>query len=183
MRDDRGELVQLRADAESEHTARTELLARASALTTHTKALVSRRSTISETAAAWLPTIRQRAENGLLSWSTYENYEQTVRRLLVPRCGGVTLEALTVGRADRIIQGILAERGLSAARRARAVLSLICGFAVRDDAIPTNPVRDVARLPTSPKKTAMLNRPGFRGGSDPKGWIHVGSQEVPAGAS
>lgn len=37
-----------------------------------------------------------------------------------------------------------------------SVRSLICGFAVRDDALPTNPVRDVTRLPAPPKKTAML---------------------------
>jgi integrase len=156
MRDDTGELVQLRADGTTENAARHELLSRANALTTHTKAIVSKSSTIAEATAAWLPTVRVRAENGLLAWSTYENYENTVRLVLVPTCGGVTLEALTVGRCDRIIQNLLAERGLSAARKARTVLSLICGFAVREDAIPTNPVRDVTRLPTPPKKTAML---------------------------
>lgn len=156
MRDDAGELVQLRAEGLTEDTARTELLSRARTLSTHTKALVSGASTIAEAAAAWLPTVRVRAENGLLSWSTYENYEHAVRLVLVPVCGGVTLEALTVGRCDRILQGLLAERGIAAARKARSVLSLICGFAVRDDAIPTNPVRDVSRLPTPPKKTSVL---------------------------
>lgn len=156
MRDDAGELVQLRVDGTTAETARTELLARAHTLTTHTKALVSGSSTIAEAAVAWPPTIRVRAEHGLLSWSTYENYEHAVRLVLVPACGGVTLEALTVGRCDRILQNLLAERGIAAARKARSVLSLICGFAVRDDAIPTNPVRDVSRLPTPSKKTAVL---------------------------
>lgn len=156
MRADAEELVQLRADGLTEDVGRTELLSRARTLTTHTKALVSGSSTIAEAAAAWLPTIRVRAENGLLSWSTYENYEHAVRLVLVPACGGVTPEALTVGRWDRILQNLLAERGIAAARKARSVLSLICGFAVRDDAIPTNPVRDVSRLPTPSKKTAVL---------------------------
>lgn len=156
MRDDTGALVQLRADGSTADDARTELLARAAALATHTKSLVSGVSTIAEVAAVWLPTVRLRAENSMLSWSTYENYEHTVRRVLVPACGGVTLEALTVGRCDRILQHLLAERGVSAARKARSVLSLICAFAVRDDAIRTNPVRDVTRLPTPQKKTAIL---------------------------
>lgn len=155
MRDDAGELVQLRADGTTAEAARTELLARAHMLTAQ-KPQVSGSSTIAEAAAVWLPTVRVRAEHGLLSWSTYENYEHAVRLTLVPVCGGITLEALTVGRCDRILQGILGERGISAARKARSVLSLICGFAVRDDAIPTNPVRDVSRLPTPPKKTAIL---------------------------
>ena len=120
MRDDAGELVQLRAEGLTEDTARTELLSRARTLSTHTKALVSGASTIAEVAAAWLPTVRARAENGLLSWSTYENYEHAVRLVLVPVGGGVTLEALTVGRCDRVLQGLLAERGIAAAgRRAR----------------------------------------------------------------
>ncbi|GAA4186994.1 site-specific integrase [Gryllotalpicola kribbensis] len=156
MRDDSGELVQLRAEAATEDAAREELLSRAKTLTTHTKAIVTAASTIQEAAEAWLPTVKVRAENGTLSWSTYENYETTVRLTLVPVCGGVALDALTVGRCDRIIQNLLADRGVSAARKARSVLSLICGFAVRDDAIPTNPVRDVTRLPTPEKKTAML---------------------------
>ena len=156
MRNDAGELVQLRAEGATEAAAREELLARAKALTTHTKAIVTGASTIAEVAEAWLPTIRVRAENGTLSWSTYENYETTVRLTLVPICGGVRLDALTVGRCDRIIQNLLTDRGVSSARKARSVLSLICGFAVRDDAMLTNPVRDVTRLPTPEKKTAML---------------------------
>ncbi|WP_068482268.1 tyrosine-type recombinase/integrase [Pseudoclavibacter helvolus] len=156
MRNDSGELVQLRAEGVTEGAAREELLLRAKTLTTHTKAIVTATSTIAAAAAAWLPTVKVRAENCTLSWSTYENYETTVRLTLVPVCGGVTLEALTVGRCDRIIQNLLADRGVSAARKARSVLSLICGFAVREDAIPTNPVRDVTRLPTPEKKSAML---------------------------
>lgn len=124
MRDDSGELVQLRAEAATEDAAREELLSRAKTLTTHTKAIVTAVSTIAEAAEAWLPTVKVRAENGTLSWSTYENYETTVRLTLVPVCGGVTLEALTVGRCDRVIQNLLADRGVSAARKARSVLSL-----------------------------------------------------------
>jgi len=64
MRDDAGELVQLRAEGPTEDAARTEVLSRARTLTTHTKTLVSRSSIIAETAASWLPTVRVRAENG-----------------------------------------------------------------------------------------------------------------------
>ncbi|CAG7844894.1 hypothetical protein USB125703_01146 [Pseudoclavibacter triregionum] len=151
MREDSGEPVPLRAEAATEDAAREELLSRAKTLTTHTKAIVTAVSTIPEATEAWLPTVKVRAENGTLSWSTYENYETTVRLTFVPVCGGVALDVLTVGRCDRIIQNLLADRGVSAARKARSVLSRICGFAVRDDAIPTNPVRDVTRLPTLEK--------------------------------
>lgn len=61
-----------------------------------------------------------------------------------------------MGRCDRILQRILEEETISKARHARAVLSLVCGYAVRDDALERNPVRDVQRLPTSPKKESAL---------------------------
>lgn len=48
------------------------------------------------------------------------------------------------------------EGSLSKARKARAVLGPVCGYAVRDDAIPRNPVRDVQRLPMPEKKTSAL---------------------------
>lgn len=56
MRDDAGALVQLRVDGPSEEAARAELQSKATALTTHSKALVTGASTIAEAAAAWLPT-------------------------------------------------------------------------------------------------------------------------------
>lgn len=40
----------------------------------------------------------------------------TVRRVLLPQCGGITLDALTVGRCDWIIQAITLSRSVSAAR-------------------------------------------------------------------
>jgi len=40
-------------------------------------AIVSKSSTIAEAAAACLPTVQIRAENGMLCWSAYENPEHT----------------------------------------------------------------------------------------------------------
>lgn len=74
----------------------------------------------------------------------------------MPRFGAVRFEQLTVGRCDRMLQDILATETLSKARRARTVLGLLCGYAVRDDALLRNPIRDVQRLPMSPKKESVL---------------------------
>lgn len=153
-RDDGGNLHQLRVVAATEADARALLLRRAEALSSTAFPGLDSRNTIAEAcrlAGAAPRTSRRR----LLSFSTYESYETTLRRLIVPQCGGITLGALTVGRCDRIIQAILLEKSVSAARRARAVLGLICGHVVRDDAIPFNPVRDVQRLPLPEKKTSI----------------------------
>lgn len=155
-RDDAGVLHQLRAVADTEQAARDELQRRVERLGSTAFSGLTAADTIAEAATAWLEQVRTRAVAGSLSFSTYESYETTVRTTLLPQCGGITLGALTVGRCDRIIQAILTRRSVSAARRARSVLGLICGFAVRDDAIPFNPVRDVQRLPLPEKKTSIL---------------------------
>lgn len=156
MRDDGGTVHQLRAVGSSEQAALAELRRKALALTTGGGSGLSPSSTIAEAGDAWLRHLETRAESGSLAHSTYVSYETVLRLTLVPRCGAIPLEALTVGRCDRIIQALLVDETLSKARRARSVLSLICGYAVRDDAMPLNPVRDVQRLPLPEKKTSAL---------------------------
>ena len=156
-RDDSGALHRLRASADSEEAARADLLRQAMALSTGGSSTLSPASTIADVVQLWLSQILTRAKTGSLSYSTYESYETTARVIIVPRCGGVRLEQLTVGRCDRILQKILEEETISKARRARAVLSLVCGYAVRDDALDRNPVRDVQRLPTAPRKESALS--------------------------
>ncbi|WP_426183518.1 tyrosine-type recombinase/integrase [Microbacterium sp. TWP3-1-2b2] len=149
-------LHQMRAVAATGAEAQAEVTRRAAALSSSGFLGLHASDTVADACAAWLAQVRVRARAGALSFSTYESYEQTTRLLLVPRCGGITLGALTVGRCDRIIQAAFTEKSLSAARRVRAVLGLVCGYAVRDDAIPFNPVRDVQRLPMPEKKTSVL---------------------------
>ena len=155
-RDDSGALHRLSAVADTEDEARAEVLRQCRELTTGGSGALAPLSTIADAVELWLSQILTRAKAGSLSYSTYESYETTARVIIVPRCGGVRLNRLTVGRCDRILQRILEEETISKARRARAVLSLICGYAARDDAMTENPVRDVQRLPTSPKKESAL---------------------------
>jgi integrase len=155
-RDDAGTLHQLVAVANTEDAARIAVRHKADTLSTSMLAGLTGANTIAEAAASWLEQVRARAIAGSLTFSTYESYETSVRCVLLPRCGGITLEVLTVGRCDRIIQAIMLHRSVSAARRARVVLGQICGYAVRDDAIRYNPVRDVQRLPLAEKKTSIL---------------------------
>ncbi len=156
MRDDAGKLHQLRAVGATEEEARAELRRRAMRLSTGGSSGLGPESTLAEAGEAWLLHIKTRAATGSLSWSTYESYETTLRLILLPRCAAIPLASLTVGRCDRVIQRPLMEETLSKARRARAVLSLICGYAVRDDAMSRNPVRDVQRLPMPEKKRSVL---------------------------
>lgn len=163
VRDDGGTVQQLRVLGSSELEARAELNNRALGLTTGGLSGLAPSSTIAEAGEAWLSHVKTRAETGSLTYSTYDSYESTLRLTLVPKYGAITLSSLTVGRCDRMIQALLSEKSLSQARRARSVLSLICGYAVRDDAMPHNPVRDVQRMPTPTKKTSALAPEQIRG--------------------
>lgn len=156
-RDDGGALHRLRSSAATEEDARADLHRQARALSTGGPGTLSPLSTIADVVELWLSQILTRANVGSLSFSTYESYEVTARLVIVPRCGGVRLDQLTVGRCDRILQKILEEESISKARHARAVLSLLCGYAVRDDAMDRNPVRDVQRLPMAPRKESALS--------------------------
>lgn len=156
MREDAGGLRQLKVTADTEDGARAELQRLAGQLTSGGAGSLTGSSTLADAADAWLVQATARADAGSLAHSTLESYESAVRLILKPMCGAVTLDQLTVGRCDRIIQGIMREGSLSKARKARAVLGLICGYAVRDDAIPRNPIRDVQRLPMPEKKTSAL---------------------------
>lgn len=155
VRDDAGELQQLRVVAETEDAARAELLRRAAQLGSSGYAGLTAADTIASACTAWLAQVRSRASTGAITFSTYESYESTARLILVPQCGGIALGSLTVGRCDRIIQAILEGRSLSAARRARSVLGQVLGYAVRDDAIPLNPTR---RYPPMPNKHSGASR-------------------------
>lgn len=156
-RDNAGEIRQARVTGRTADEARARLMRNLARYGVAGITDPSPASTVEEACNAWLRSVRARAATGSLSHSTFESYESTVRLTIAPRCGGVTLDALTAGRCDRIIQLILLEQSLSSARRARSVLGLVCGYAVRDEALPRNPVRDVQRLPRPAKKTFVLS--------------------------
>lgn len=153
VRDAAGDLVQLRVIGESEESALTELQCRA---LRHgaggAEPELTATSTIADACDFWLGRVR----SSDLSASTKASYATVVRTIVLPACGGVELGALTVGRCDRIIHGILLARSPSAARRARSILNQVCATAVRQDVLPLNPMRDIERLPMPPKKQSYL---------------------------
>jgi hypothetical protein len=149
IRDDSGELRRVSKSGATSEEVIASLHFAAGEISTGGEETLSTQSTIQEACAVWLLEVRV---SGRLTISTLESYEDTVRNIIVPACGGITLADLSVGRCNRIIQRLLSTRSISAARKARSVLSLDCGTAVRHDVLRTNPIRDVQRLPTSSKK-------------------------------
>jgi integrase len=74
-----------------------------------------------------------------------------------PACGNLPLKDLSVLRCNRILQSIREQKSLSAARRARSVLSQVCQTGIEHEVLTANPIRDARRLPLPEKKESVLN--------------------------
>jgi integrase len=93
---------------------------------------------------------------GKLAESTLDLYERNMRRLVLPTFEHLTLREISVGRVDRFLKSLVSSKSYSTAKQARTVLNLAFGLAVRYDALPTNPVRETARLHKPPSQALAL---------------------------
>jgi hypothetical protein len=98
---------------------------------------------------------------GKLAPTTRALYERNMRGFVMPAFEHLTLREITVRKVDTFIKTLAANRSHNMAKQARTVLSLAFGLAVRYDAIPKNPVRDIARLRRPPTQAMALT--GFLG--------------------
>jgi integrase len=103
---------------------------------------ITRDTRISQLAQRWLDEIR--AEDRLTP-QTIDKYETSLRVAILPALGHLRLREATVSRLDRCFKTIATDYP-SKARHAKSTLGQVMAMAVRHDAIPTNPVRDVGRL-------------------------------------
>lgn len=105
-----------------------------------------------EVAERWLGEFRELVEAGRRSGTSYDTYEHRWRTLVKPRLEGLSISELTTGRVDRIIHDIDADHSASTARTCRAVLSGVCGLAVRHGALKVNPVREARPIENGRRK-------------------------------
>ncbi|RZU33394.1 site-specific recombinase XerC [Blastococcus saxobsidens] len=97
--------------------------------------------------------------------TTLESYRRILDRHIVgagPKPAGakappvlladLRLRELTIGIVDRFLLKLAEQHGAATAKLARSVLSGICGLAARHDALDRNPVRDVSRVETTPRR-------------------------------
>lgn len=117
-------------------------------------------STLADAALVWLVAFEARVERGSRSASTLALYRDAVERHIVPGVGRLRLGEVTTARLDRFLQAVLADKGYSTAKLCRTVLSGICGWLVRQDALASNPVRDVTPLEADHDRTPRALTPG-----------------------
>lgn len=90
----------------------------------------------------WLAEFGALSDSGHRSGTSMDTYENRWNKLLLPRVKSLRISELTSGRVDCILQDLNASHSASTARTCRAILSGVCGVAVRHGALKTNPVRE-----------------------------------------
>ncbi len=83
--------------------------------------------------------------------STIAVYGSRLDRQIIPALGAVRVRELTVGLVVRHLNAVKAAHGPAVAKLTRNVLSGICNFACRHDALASNPCRDVGQISTTPR--------------------------------
>ena len=83
--------------------------------------------------------------------STRRGYEDAMRKLVLPAFQHLTLREIGVARCDALLKQ-LGRLSYARSKRAKTVLRLAFGLAVRHEVVPRNPIDGVARL-HKPKRT------------------------------
>ena len=154
MRDEAGALRRLKVVRATEQEARAALAAEADAIRYGTLgARLNSRSTVAEACLVFLD---EKRRGKSVEISTIETYEYSVANVIVPECGDLLLTELTALRCNRLLDRIRDTKSLSAARKARSILSQVCSTGLDHGVLQFNPVRDARALPLPPKKESVL---------------------------
>jgi integrase len=86
--------------------------------------------------------------------TTKQAYRDRLDRQVIPGVGALRIRELTVGTVHRHLHEVEQRHGYGIAKMTRTVLSGLCGWAVRQDAIERNPVREAG-----PTKAATRRAP------------------------
>jgi integrase len=84
--------------------------------------------------------------------STMQAYRDRLDRQVLPALGNVRVREISVGLLDRHLAAVRASHGPALAKMTKSVISGVCGLACRHDAMRSNPCRDVARIPSRPRR-------------------------------
>lgn len=92
--------------------------------------------------------------------NTMKRYRATLDQHILKAHGGVgelRLQECTTWRMNEFLQGIRRDHGAASAKVAKTVLAGILSLAARYEAIPTNPLREVAPIPSARNEVRALS--------------------------
>jgi integrase len=112
-------------------------------------------TTRGEVAADWMAQLDELVETDRRSPSTFALHRHALDRHELLSVGALRLSDLTPARLDHFLHLKRSEKGYATAKLCRAVLSGVCGLAVRRDGLRFNPVRDVYSLEMHEPRAAL----------------------------
>jgi len=137
---DNGTLRQVERFAPTKAKAKHALQSALTQMIASTGVDVKRETTLADLADRFLQSKSERAPR------TVETYEQTIRHLIKPNIGMLSVSEATTDRMQRFIEKVSSENGAGAAKISRTVLSGMMGLAARSNAIRSNPIRELSPI-------------------------------------
>ncbi|MDO5628809.1 MAG: site-specific integrase [Mobilicoccus sp.] len=136
----------LEATAQSKTAARRLLTEKLEEVVGVGAGVFSHTTTVTQLADSWFREFADLVEAGRRSPSTGAMYRRTIDVFITPRIGSLRLADLRPAVVDRFVRGVHADHGYASAKICRSVLSSVCSYGVRCDALQVNPVRELTPL-------------------------------------
>src|SRR5947209_8502821 len=115
------------------------------------RAKITAETKMEKVAELWLAEIEQAVNGGSKSPGTLDAYRSIYRRHIKPTLGELRLREVSTPVVDRVL-AVVKARTVSGARTAKIVISGMMRFAARHGAVTINPVREVARIESTPRR-------------------------------
>lgn len=141
--------AQAKTPAQAENRLRSKLRERSAVSRQGELTEMHRFSAASE---VWMKKLRAFVDDDKRSPGTVDTYERQLRNHVLPAVGELRLGEVTTPLVDKFIGRVKADVGAPTAKTCRSVVSGVMGLAVRYGAVSTNPVREVDRVESKPKR-------------------------------
>lgn len=151
-RDADGETRKVKRQGRTENAA-TNNLQKALAERRHNAgATITPDTRVRDVAALWFEQRQAEADAGEFAPNSLGSYRSVWKLHVDPALGGLRLREISVARCEAWQQALRKRVGSSPTKTSRTVLGGILGYAARLGAIPTNPCRDLSRIPGKAKR-------------------------------
>ncbi len=124
-------------------------------------------TTFGKVADLWIAQVERAVDAGNRSPGTLDTYSSILRRHVRPALGELRVAEVTTPVVDRVLDAIK-QRSVSGARTSKIVISGTMRYAARQGAVAVNPVREVGRIDSPPRR-----QPRALTGGERQGWLDV----------
>lgn len=122
---------------------------------------INRETRFKDVVDLWLDEVERATLRGKKSKSTLRSYRSYCKNWVKPALGELRCREVKVLKCEKLVVAVSEKLSIETAGVVRAILSGICGYAVRHEAMPGNPIDHVIRLERgpqdAPKEIVSLN--------------------------